>query len=65
MPENLLFRSIGLTYTVSVYNIENRLESGNSDTGELLAKIVETKLADYEKFRLYVSPLDIEQHMEL
>jgi glutamine synthetase len=31
----------------------------------VLAKIVETKLADFEKFRLYVSPLDLEHHMEL
>jgi glutamine synthetase len=31
----------------------------------VLAKVVETKLADYERFRLYISPLDLEQHMEL
>jgi glutamine synthetase len=31
----------------------------------VLAKIVETKLADFEKFRTYISPLDLEQHMEL
>ncbi len=32
---------------------------------DVLAKLLETKLADYEKFRLYISPLDLEQHMEL
>ncbi len=31
----------------------------------VLAKIVETKLADYDKFRTYISPLDIDLHMEL
>ena len=31
----------------------------------VLAKVVETKLADYDKFRLYISPLDLEHHMEL
>jgi glutamine synthetase len=37
-----------------------------SALGEVvLAKVVETKLADYEKFRLYISPLDLENHMEL
>lgn len=32
---------------------------------DVVKKILETKLADYEKFRLYVSPLDLESHMEL
>jgi glutamine synthetase len=32
---------------------------------DVLNKILETKLADDEKFRLYISPLDLEQHMEL
>jgi glutamine synthetase len=32
---------------------------------DVLRKIVETKLADFEKFRLYISPLDLEHHMEL
>jgi glutamine synthetase len=32
---------------------------------DIVDKLVETKLADNEKFRLYVSPLDIEHHMEL
>ncbi|UCF21575.1 MAG: glutamine synthetase [Gemmatimonadota bacterium] len=46
-------------------------EAENSDLltkslGEdVMAKLLETKLADYEKFRLYISPLDLEQHMEL
>ena len=32
---------------------------------EVVDKIVETKLEEYEVFRTYVSPLDIERHMEL
>jgi glutamine synthetase len=28
-------------------------------------KLLETKLADFERFRLYISPLDLERHMEL
>jgi glutamine synthetase len=28
-------------------------------------KLLETKLADFEKFRLYISPLDLERHLEL
>lgn len=28
-------------------------------------KLLETKLADYDRFRLYISPLDLERHMEL
>ncbi len=32
---------------------------------DVLNKLLETKLADYERFRLYISPLDLEQHMEL
>jgi glutamine synthetase len=32
---------------------------------DVLNKILETKLADDEKFRLYISPLDLEQHLEL
>jgi glutamine synthetase len=32
---------------------------------DVLDKILETKLADNEKFRLYISPLDLEQHLEL
>ncbi len=31
----------------------------------VLSKLIETKLADVEKFRLYISPLDLEYHMEL
>jgi glutamine synthetase len=32
---------------------------------DVLNKILETKLADDEKFRLYISPLDLEHHLEL
>ncbi|UCC75194.1 MAG: glutamine synthetase [Gemmatimonadota bacterium] len=32
---------------------------------DVLDKILETKLAEDEKFRLYISPLDLEHHMEL
>jgi glutamine synthetase len=32
---------------------------------EVVTKLIETKLADYERFRLYISPLDLERHMEL
>jgi glutamine synthetase len=32
---------------------------------DVLDKLLETKLADFEKFRLYISPLDLERHMEL
>ena len=32
---------------------------------DIVNKLLETKLADYEKFRLYISPLDLECHMEL
>jgi len=32
---------------------------------DVLHKLLETKLADFEQFRTYVSPLDIERHMEL
>jgi glutamine synthetase len=32
---------------------------------DVMAKLLETKLAESEKFRLYVSPLDLEYHMEL
>ncbi len=32
---------------------------------DVLNKILETKLADSERFRLYISPLDLETHMEL
>jgi glutamine synthetase len=32
---------------------------------DVLNKLLETKLADFEKFRLYISPLDLERHMEL
>jgi glutamine synthetase len=32
---------------------------------DIMAKLVETKLNDYEQFRLYISPLDLERHMEL
>jgi glutamine synthetase len=28
-------------------------------------KLLETKLADFENFRLYISPLDLERHLEL
>ena len=31
----------------------------------VLNKLLETKLDDFEKFRLYISPLDLERHMEL
>jgi len=32
---------------------------------DVLNKILETKLGDSERFRLYISPLDLETHMEL
>ncbi len=32
---------------------------------EVLDKILETKLAESDKFRLYISPLDLQHHMEL
>jgi glutamine synthetase len=32
---------------------------------DVLDKILETKLADDQKFRLYISPLDLEHHLEL
>ena len=32
---------------------------------DVVTKLLETKLADYEKFRTYISPLDLAQHMEL
>ena len=32
---------------------------------DIVDKLLETKLADYESFRLYISPLDLERHMEL
>ncbi|KPK58837.1 MAG: glutamine synthetase [Gemmatimonas sp. SG8_38_2] len=32
---------------------------------DIVNKLLETKLADYERFRLYISPLDLERHMEL
>ncbi len=32
---------------------------------DVVNKLLETKLADYEKFRTYISPLDLECHMEL
>ncbi len=32
---------------------------------DVMSKLLETKLAESEKFRLYVSPLDLEYHMEL
>jgi glutamine synthetase len=32
---------------------------------DVLNKILETKLADDQKFRLYISPLDLEHHLEL
>lgn len=32
---------------------------------DVVEKLVETKLADYEKFRTYISPLDLEHHMVL
>ncbi len=32
---------------------------------DVVNKLLETKLADYETFRLYISPLDLERHMEL
>ncbi len=32
---------------------------------DVLNKLLETKLVDYEQFRLYISPLDLERHMEL
>ena len=38
----------------------------NNCLGEdIVNKLLETKLADYENFRLYISPLDLERHMEL
>ncbi|MFQ5890894.1 MAG: glutamine synthetase family protein [Gemmatimonadota bacterium] len=32
---------------------------------QVVSKLLETKLSDFEKFRLYISPLDLEHHMEL
>ncbi len=32
---------------------------------DVINKLLETKLADYEKFRAYISPFDLEQHLEL
>ena len=32
---------------------------------DIVDKLLETKLADYESFRLYISPLDLERHMGL
>jgi glutamine synthetase len=32
---------------------------------DVVEKLLETKLAEYEKFRLYISPLDLEHHIEL
>ncbi len=32
---------------------------------DVVNKLLETKLADFEKFKLYISPLDLESHMEL
>lgn len=32
---------------------------------DVLKKLLETKLTDFEKFRTYISPLDLERHMEL
>jgi glutamine synthetase len=32
---------------------------------DVLKKLLETKLSDFEQFRLYISPLDLERHMEL
>ena len=32
---------------------------------DVLNKLLETKLADFEQFQLYISPLDLERHMEL
>jgi glutamine synthetase len=32
---------------------------------DVLRKLLETKLADFETFKLYIAPLDLERHMEL
>jgi glutamine synthetase len=32
---------------------------------DIVSKLLETKLADDENFRLYISPLDLERHLEL
>jgi glutamine synthetase len=37
----------------------------NTLGGDIHNKLLETKLADYDRFRLYISPLDLERHMEL
>ena len=44
---------------------ENSELLNNTLGKEVMSKLLETKLADFEKFRTYISPLDLEHHMEL
>ena len=63
--ERLKIRSLPHDIYEAIQEAENsellRTVLGN----DVVTKLLETKLADYEKFRTYISPLDLAQHMEL
>ena len=63
--ERLEIRSLPHDIYEAIQEAENsellRTVLGN----DVVTKLLETKLADYEKFRTYISPLDLAQHMEL
>ncbi len=63
--ERLEIRSLPHDLYEAIRVAENSELLNNTLGKEVMSKLLETKLADFEKFRTYISPLDLEQHMEL
>ena len=63
--ERLEIRSLPHDLYEAIRVAENSELLNNTLGKEVMSKLLETKLADFEKFRTYISPLDLEHHMEL